>query len=277
MSRHLWREVRRQLVESGAAGLVAVLLVGVATTWGGVLWSLHRFLKAELLAPHRPAPIVAVARTPEAGGKALAELLATFPQVTGELAAAATVREELARWFPELSTVLLGLDEGSFPTLLQLDVPPQQEREAAAWLGTRPEITLVANSRDWESRVQQAASRVAAVGFGLAAALLLGCSVVVLLVIRLLVLAHADEIAIMRLIGAHDRDIRLPYLACGFCLGGLGGVLGAGALFGLSFAVAGAAPGLKLAPGLLAVLPFVGGLAGAIGAVLGLAALPAEP
>ena len=277
MSRHLWREVRRQLVESGAAGLVAVLLVGVATTWGGVLWSLHRFLKAELLAPHRPATIVAVARTPEAGGKALAELLATFPQVTGELAAAATVREELARWFPELSTVLLGLDEGSFPTLLQLDVPPQQEREAAAWLGTRPEITLVAISRDWESRVQQAASRVAAVGFGLAAALLLGCSVVVLLVIRLLVLAHADEIAIMRLIGAHDRDIRLPYLACGFCLGGLGGVLGAGALFGLSFAVAGAAPGLKLAPGLLAVLPFVGGLAGAIGAVLGLAALPAEP
>ena len=277
MSRHLWREVRRQLVESGAAGLVAVLLVGVATTWGGVLWSLHRFLKAELLAPHRPATIHAVPPTTEAGGKALAELLATFPQVTGELAAAATVREELARWFPELSTVLLGLDEGSFPTLLQLDVPPQQEREAAAWLGTRPEITLVANSRDWESRVQQAASRVAAVGFGLAAALLLGCSVVVLLVIRLLVLAHADEIAIMRLIGAHDRDIRLPYLACGFCLGGLGGVLGAGALFGLSFAVAGAAPGLKLAPGLLAVLPFVGGLAGAIGAVLGLAALPAEP
>jgi cell division transport system permease protein len=277
VSRHLWREVRRQLLESGAAGLVAVLLVAVATTWGGVLWSLHRFLQAELLAPHRPATIVAVARTPEAGSTALAALLARFPQITGEVAAAASVREELVRWFPELSTVLLGLDEAAFPSLLQLDVPPQQEGEAAAWLGARPEITLVANSRDWESRVRQTASRVAAVGFALAAALLLGCCVVVLLVVRLLVLAHADEIAIMRLIGAHDRDIRLPYLACGFCLGALGGLLGAGALFGLALLVADVAPGLQLAPGVLPLLPLVGGIAGALGAVLGLAALPAEP
>jgi len=277
VSRHLWREVRRQLRESGAAGVVAVLLVAVATTWGGVLWTLHDILKDRLLAPHRPAAIVAVARSPEGGASALAALLAKFPPVRGEVAAAATVREELVRWFPELATVLLGLDEASFPTLLQLDVPPEHEKETAAWLSTRPEIALVANSRDWESRVQQTASRVAAVGFTLAAALLIGCCVVVLLVVRLLVLAHGDEIAIMRLIGAHDRDIRLPYLACGFCLGAAGGVAGAGALFGLAMAVAGAVGGVDLAPVVLALLPLVGGVAGALGAVLGLAALPAEP
>ena len=277
MSRHLWREVRRQLVESGAAGLVAVLLVAVATTWGGVLWSLHRFLQAELLAPHRPATIVAVARTAQGGSATLSALREKLPQVTGEVAGAATVREELVRWFPELATVLLGLDEASFPTLLQLDVPLQQQEETAQWLSARPEITLVANSRDWESRVRQTATKIAAVGFALAAALLVGCCVVVLLVVRLLVLAHADEIAIMRLIGAHNRDIRLPYLACGFCLGGLGGLVGAGGLFGLALSLAAAAPAFHLAPGVLPVMPLVGGLAGLLGAVLGLAALPTEP
>jgi cell division transport system permease protein len=271
------REVRRQLVESGAAGLVAVLLVAVATTWGGVLWSLHRFLKAELLAPHRPATIVAVARTPQGGNAAMAALLAKFPQVTGEVAGAATVREELVRWFPELATVLLGLDEASFPTLLQLDVPQQQQSDTAQWLSSRPEITLVANSRDWESRVQETSTRIAAVGFALAAALLLGCCVVVLLVVRLLVVAHADEIAIMRLIGAHDRDIRLPYLACGFCLGGVGGLVGAGGVFALALSLAKVAPAFHLVPGLLPIMPLVGGLAGLVGAILGLAALPREP
>ena len=277
MTRHLWREVRRQLFESGAAGLVAVLLVAVATTWGGVLWSLHRFLTAELLAPHRPATIVAVARTPQGASAALTALRGAFPQVTGEVAGAATVREELVRWFPELATVLLGLDEASFPTLLQLDVPLQQQSETAQWLSSRSEITLVANSRDWESRVQQTATRIAAVGFALAAALLIGCCVVVLLVVRLLVLAHADEIAIMRLIGAHERDIRLPYVSCGFCLGGLGGLVGAGGLFGLALSLAKVAPAFHLAPGALPIMPLVGGIAGLLGAILGLAALPKEP
>lgn len=277
MSRHLWREVRRQLAESGAAGVVAIVLVAVATTWGGTLWSLYRFLKVELLAPHRPATIVAVARTPEGGSEALAALRVAVPQVSGEVAGAAAVRDELVRWFPELATVLLGLDAASFPTLLQLDVPAPQQDETARWLAARPEITLVANSRDWESRVQQTASRVAAVGFVLAAALLVGCCVVVLLVVRLLVLAHADEIAIMRLIGAHDRDIRLPYLACGFCLGALGGAVGATGMLALALAVARAAPAFHLASGALPVLPLVGGVAGTLGAVLGLAALPAEP
>ena len=81
--------------------------------------------QGELLATARaPATIVAVARTPQGrqrgAGRAARE---GFPQVTGEVAGAAAVREELVRWFPELATVLLGLDEASFPTLLQLDVP----------------------------------------------------------------------------------------------------------------------------------------------------------
>lgn len=277
MSRHLWREVRRQLAESGGAGVVAVLLVAVATTWGGVLWSLHRLIEDHVLAPQRSATIVAVARSPERGAEVLRALLAAHPAASGVLLRGGEVREELVRWFPELATVLLGLEEASFPSLVQIDAPAELQAEVARWLSVRQEISLVANSHDWESRVQAAATKVAAVGFALAAALLVGCSVVVLLVVRLLVLEHADEIAIMRLIGAHNTDIRMPYLLCGFCLGSLGGAVGAAALSALAAAIADALPAAQLPPAMLPVLPLVGGLAGLFGALLGLAALPDEP
>jgi len=256
---------------------VAVLLVAVATTWGGVLWSLHRLIEDHVLAPQRSATIVAVARSPERGAEVLRALLAAHPAASGVLLRGGEVREELVRWFPELATVLLGLEEASFPSLVQIDAPAELQAEVARWLSVRQEISLVANSHDWESRVQAAATKVAAVGFALAAALLVGCSVVVLLVVRLLVLEHADEIAIMRLIGAHNTDIRMPYLLCGFCLGSLGGAVGAAALSALAAAIADALPAAQLPPAMLPVLPLVGGLAGLFGALLGLAALPDEP
>jgi cell division protein FtsX len=111
----------------------------------------------------------------------------------------------------------------------------------------------------------------------LALTLLIGCCAVVLLVVRLLVLNHADEIAIMRLIGAHERDIRRPYLVCGSLLGLGGGVLGAGLLLGLQVTLRTVLPALSVDPSLLAALPLAGGAAAVVGAALGLASLPAEP
>ena len=92
-------------------------------------------------------------------------------------------------------------------------------------------------------------------GFVLAAALLGGCLVVVLLVVRLLVLDHADEIAIMRLIGARERDIRLPYVVLGLVLGTTGSLLGVLALLGLDLALKASFPALALGTELLIVLP----------------------
>jgi cell division transport system permease protein len=277
VNRHSWREVRRQFRESGAAGVVAVLLLTVATTWGGVLWCVRQWVANQLLAPHRPASIVVVTRDTPGARTLEAALQARFASVRAVLTPPETVRDELAHWFPELAGVLLGLDSGSFPTLLELDLPTSDQPAVTGWLATRPEVALVARSQDWEARVQQAVSRVLIAGLALAVALLVGCSVVVLLVVRLLVVAHADEIAIMRLIGAHERQIRMPYLACGSLLGLLGGVLGVVVLIGLVTAARTWVAGLLLPTTLLAILPGIGAAAGALGAALGLAALPEEP
>ena len=200
-----------------------------------------------------------------------------MPGVATATLAPRTVQEELASWFPELATVLLTLDERSFPPLVEVEVTAAQEETLVPWLQARPEVTLVESSRAWQSRLEHTVSRFLIAGFALALALLVGCGVVVLLVVRLLVLAHADEIAIMRLIGAHEGDIRRPYLFCGSLLGATGGVLGASILVGLEVALRGMLPTLEVSSWVLGGLPFGGALAGVAGAAFGLASLPSEP
>ena len=323
MNRHAWREIRRQLKESGAAGVVAVVLVAVASAWGGVLWTVHDWIHREFLATNRPATVVAIAR-----GDAEVTTLrdAIQARVPGARIAALTprkVQEELAGWFPELATVLLTLDERSFPPILEIEVSAAQEVSLVPWLQERPEATLVESSRAWQDRLQRTVSQVLIAGSALAVALLVGCGVVVLLVVqallggtipvnakallhlirphrhlkdlrapvdvfakpgglggtgpRILLAAHADEIAIMRLIGAHEGDIRRPYLLCGSLLGATGGVAGTMILLGLWILFRTVLPSLTVSPWALGALPAGGALAGAVGASIGLAALPSEP
>lgn len=277
MNRHFWREVKRQVRESGPAGLVAVVLVMVASAWGGVLWSVREWVRVELLARDRQTTVVAVARSQAEAATLRQALQARFPTIASVSMTPRKVQEELAGWFPELSTVLLTLDESSFPPIIQVEVTPDQEEAVAGFLQSRPDVTLVESSRGWQARLEQAVSRFFFAGFVLALTLLVGCFAVVLLVVRLLVLNHADEIAIMRLIGAHEGDIRRPYLVCGSLLGAVGGVLGAGLLLTLQLALRTALPALAVEGWVLAALPPAGGLTAAAGAALGLASLPREP
>ncbi len=267
----------RQIRESGGAGVVAVILVGLATTLGGLLLAARQWVDRELLPGAGPATVVGALRDPSQAASVVEAFRARFPRADVTTVAPAALKQQLASEFPEFSSVLYGLEEGSFPALVEGRVPPGDEPAAAAWLGANPAVSLVESSRQWQQRLEGTVRRVLWAGMALASALLLGCSVLVLLVVRLLVLDHADEIAIMRLIGAHETDIRLPYLASGTFLGVAGGLLGAAALAAALTAVGGAASGLRPLTPLLATLPLVGGAAAGIGAVLGLAALPGEP
>jgi cell division transport system permease protein len=277
VNRHSWREVRRQLRESGPAGLVAVVLVMIAGAWGGALWTVRTWVSSQLLARDRDTTVVAIARGPAEVESLRAALAGRFPTLAATSLSPRQVQDELAGWFPDLSTVLLTLDVRTFPPILQVQVAPREEAEVARFLQGRPEVTLVESSSGWQARLENAVSRFFLAGTVLALTLLVGCCAVVLLVVRLLVLNHADEIAIMRLIGAHEGDIRRPYLVCGSLLGLAGGALGAGLLFALQAALRGVLPALAVEPWLLAMLPVAGALTAAAGAALGLASLPAEP
>lgn len=277
MNRHVWREVLRQVRESGAAGSVAVVMVAVATAWGGLVVTVHRWATRDLLGHRQASTVVAVLREPAAAASLSAAMEGRPGRLKWAVARPAQVRQELAEWFPELATVLLALDEPSFPALLKVEVDAKAAGELATWLQSRPEVVVVQSSALWQARLEQALGRVVVVALGLASALLAGCFLVVLLVVRLLVLDHTDEIVIMRLIGARERDIRLPYVALGLVLGCTGGMLGVLALSALELLFRSILPALVPPGWVLAALPLAGAAAGAGGAALGLLATPCEP
>jgi cell division protein FtsX len=277
VSRHGWSEVRRQLGESGPAGIVAVLLVAVATGWGGVVWTLRSWVTDELLSKQRGTTVVAVVKVGATTTELESSFRSQFEKVPLTAQTPRNVQEQLAGWFPELASVLLTLDPTSFPRLLQVEVAPDTEAAVAGWMRSRPEVELVASSLAWQARLAQTVSRFLIAGLALALALLIGCAVVVLLVVRLLVLAHADEIAIMRLIGAHEGEIRRPYLICGGVLGSAGGLLGGLMLLAAAVALRSALPSLGVPNVTILLLPIAGAVAGALGSGLGLASLPSEP
>jgi cell division protein FtsX len=277
VNHHALHEIGRQLRESGAAGVVAILLVTFATTLGGVLWTARTWVDSQLLPAQRPSTVVAVIQPPSATETVWTALHTQFPAVTGGPVAPAGVRDQLIRWFPEFASLFSGLAEASFPTLLDMSVPRTSQTAVGAWLKSRPEVILFESSRQWQERLDRAVWRALWAGLVVACALLVGCGALVLLVVRLLVLDHADEIAIMRLIGAHESEIRLPYLACGTLLG-LGGGLAGSVLLGVGALYAQRAlPGVEASPVLLVVLPVVGAATACFGAVLGLFSLPSEP
>jgi cell division transport system permease protein len=276
MNRHGWREVTRQVRESGGAGGVAILLVAVATSWGGVLWNVRAWVDRELLSRRGATQVVAVLASPADSAALLKAFRERFTAMAPAVMSPKDLRNELAQWFPELATVLQTLDDGSFPPLLQAKVQPDQGEIVAAWLRGRPEVTVVESSQQWQARLQHTVERVTVAGMVLASALLIGCGVVVLLVVRLLVMEHSDEIAIMRLIGAHEREIRLPYLISGSVLGATGGVLGSAFLLALAQTVGGSMPAFTSSSTTLAALVVLGALAGALGAWLGLTSLRDE-
>jgi cell division protein FtsX len=269
--------VRRQLRESGAAGVIAVVLVAVTSTWGGTLWSVRHWVDVRLLDRSLATSVIAVARGAREAAALQTELHNVYPALTPALLAPREVQEQLASWFPDLGQALLTLAPESFPYVLHIAVDPAQEPAVSAWFAARPEVTLVESSRAWQGKLADTVARLTAAGTVLAGTLLVGCALVVLLVIRLLVLTHADEIAIMRLIGAHEGEIRRPYLICGTILGLLGGALGAGAMLAFSGVLRAAVAGFAPIVWLAAALPLVGAAATLVGAALGLAALPREP
>ncbi len=277
MNRHLVREIARQLRESGGSGLVAVLMGLVATVLAGTLLGVRGWILAEVLSSQRPATITVTMTSPATAAALREEVNSRFPAAVATVMTPAAVRAELASWFPQIAGALAAASEDSYPTLLVVEVARGDEERVTAWLSQRPGVGLAAGSRFWREPLQRVLTGALAGGLALTVTLLIGCGIVVLLVVRLMVLAHADEIEIMRLIGARERDIRIPYLVSGAALAGLGSAIGVLVLGLLSRASALGLPPMRLAVETLLVLAATGSLVGLAGALLGLAALPREP
>ncbi|MCS7182477.1 MAG: hypothetical protein NZ869_05135 [Thermoanaerobaculum sp.] len=271
MRQHLWREVRRQLGETRGMSLIALLLLAVGGAWWLLVVSFLQWGRQGLEGASARAVVVAVVHDGAPAEELLQRVQQRLPSANISLLSQETMMEALGPMVADLGS------EAFLPQAVCLQVAAEQVPQVRGFLQQEPAVAVVISSQDWVSPLLGGFALALKVAAAFAFLLLLAFGTLVVLAVRVLVLSHADEIAIMRLIGAHERDIRLPYLVASALLGLLGATLAL-----LLFLVA----RQLLLP--LVVLPPVpwevlagtvvgGSVVGLIGAGLGVLALPKEP
>jgi cell division transport system permease protein len=135
--------------------------------------------------------------------------------------------ERFVKDFPELKDILQNLGENPFPAAIEATLRPKDRATSniLSFIGDmkkNPGIEDVQYNRDWAERMRSLAHLVDAAGFFLGGILVLGAFFIISNVIKLNVLARRSEIEILRLVGATNSFIRIPFLLEGMLLG-LGG------------------------------------------------------
>jgi cell division transport system permease protein len=144
--------------------------------------------------------------------------------------------ERFQKNFPELQDILKNLGTNPFPPSFEATLR-KGSFQSDDILGFIEEIKNTAGvedvqfNRDWVQKMQSLSRLARAIGFFLGGILILASFFIISNVIRLNVFARKAEIEILRLVGATNTFIRLPFLIEGVTLGILGSLLSLGLLF----------------------------------------------
>lgn len=134
-------------------------------------------------------------------------------------------------------SLLEGLGENPIPASFQLRIhdayqTPEALRQLAGSLGRLEGVEDVLYGQEWVDRAAGAIRILRLLGLAVGLALGMASLLIVSNTIRLTVYARAEEIEIMRLVGATKTHIRGPFLLEGLIQGGLGAGLALALLFG---------------------------------------------
>ena len=282
--RYFAREAVVSLARSAKVSALAVLTIAVSLFLAGVLLLVSRNLSRTVTDWRGEARFV-VYLAAELAGTAWFERVA---EVAPEEA-----RRRFERSFPSLAELVAEGGQGRLPSSVEASFAAAAGIDAAGFrrfadqLRARAEVDTVDDDRDWIAQVETALAVVSALGVGLLAVLVGASIFTIASVVRFTALLYAEEIAIMRLVGATEFFIRGPFYVEGI----LQGVLGAGVSLGGLYALyLGLRPHLEdsifasvtaarfLSAGDLALLVLFGAVAGLAGAVvsLGREGLPGE-
>ena len=224
MIRHAFAEGLLVLRQRGAVSMVLALALAVPIGLAGVGLTLYRWLGpvAELSAQKSS---VAVLLHPhlEAGERRrwVADLAIEHPDWTISELSSIDLADRMQRWFPYLED-LLSSGDATLPPLIEIQA---DDPDSVAALENLPEVLAIGP----RSSIQQALGRVARglamiVGV-LSAVLLAGALLLAAVWVHLELYRHADEIIIMRLVGATEGTIRGPFVVAVTLPGMVAGVL----------------------------------------------------
>lgn len=138
--------------------------------------------------------------------------------------------ERLAQGQQDLTQYLA---ENPLPASLEVKLrKPDDYRAVASFLGAESVVAKVQNIEDTTDRLVQLANFLRTFGVLLLAVIGAIVLFIVINTIRLAVLGRAEEIEVMRLVGASDAFIRWPFVFEGALVGLLGAALSLGVLVG---------------------------------------------
>jgi cell division transport system permease protein len=227
-----WRNIAMSLAATATMTLMLLLLAGFWIIQAGFLASLS-YVEDK----------VGVVADLEEGARsseltALRADLAALPEVRGveyisKEEALRRYREEREAQGQEDFTGPPYLSENPLPASLEVKLrSPEDYRAVADFLTASPIIDKVQNIQDTTDRLIQLSTFLRT--FGVVLLAVIGAIVLFIIIntIRLAVLNRAEEIEVMRLVGASDAFIRWPFVFEGALVGLLGAALTMGVLLG---------------------------------------------
>ena len=224
MIRHALAEGLVVLRQRAAVSVVLALVLGVPIALAGVGMTLQQWLRpvaglgaekstvAVLLHPHLD---------PGARRRWIADRSIENPEWDISEVSSADLAERLQRWFPYLED-LIDSGDAVLPPLVEILT---NNPDSVAVLDGRPEVLAVGPRSSIQQTLGQVARRLALIAGILSGVLLAGALLLAAVWVHLELYRHADEITIMRLVGATEGTLRGPFLVAVAIPGVVAGVL----------------------------------------------------
>ncbi|MBI2891212.1 MAG: ABC transporter permease [Nitrospirae bacterium] len=149
---------------------------------------------------------------------------------------------DVRRTLGDSADFLEGLDSNPFPASLEISLEPRYRhpdhiREIAENVRSLPGVEDVEYGEAWVRKFASILSIVRVGGYLLGFALFVGVVFIVSNTIRLSFLARQEEVNVMRLVGATNTFIKVPFYIEGILMGAASGVLGLALAYAFYLAV----------------------------------------
>jgi cell division transport system permease protein len=226
MMRHAVAEGLVVLRQRAAVSVVLALALGVPIALAGVGLTLYHWLGPVAdLSGQKSSVAVLLHPQLEAGERRrwVANLSAEHPNWTVSEVSSSDLAERLQRWFPYLED-LMDSGDATLPPLVEIltDNP-----DSVTVLEGRSEVLAIGPRSSIQQTLGQVADRLALIAGLVSGVLLAGALLLAAVWVHLELYRHADEVIIMRLVGATEGTIRGPFLVAVAIPGMAAGVLAA--------------------------------------------------
>jgi cell division transport system permease protein len=222
--RHAIAEGLVVLRQRAAISVVLALALGVPIALAGVGLTLHHWLRPVAgLSTEKSTVAVLLYPGIDPGDRRrwVADRSAEHPAWKISEVSSTDLAERLQRWFPYLEGVL-DSGEATLPPMVEILT---EEPESVIVLEERPEVLAIGPRSSIQQTLGKVARRLALIVGIISGVLLAGACLLAAVWVHLELYRHADEITIMRLVGATEGTIRGPFVVAVAVPGVVAGVL----------------------------------------------------